>query len=601
MTKFFWQDLKLCAATFLNTLLLGGTFIVIESPPANSQAADGKSSIYWEQQLSHSSESNNLASYVSQGGDEIKIAQAQRENIAPSIEDPEAKSKISDSLALPSMQGSMEQVSSVSQLSDVQPTDWAFQALQSLVERYGCIAGYPDGTFRGERALSRYEFAAGLNACLDRINELIVTGTNNLVRKEDLILLQKLQEEYAAELATLRGRVEATEVQAATLESQQFSTTTKLTGQLVTYLSDAFGDTAGPINNTNLGYLLRFDLNTSFTGQDNLRTRLQATNLRVLDTGATFGGNPNRSFTGKSDETRFQATSPIENGEVSLAQLEYRFPIGKKLRIYVEFGGTDPTYITDPVSPFADQATASLSLFSPINPVYFPVGNQAGIAFKYSLTPAISFDGGYLAEGASGPNNPNRGLFKGGYSAFTQLVYQGERLKFSLLYINSYSPEFGVDTLVGSNAAKVIGAGPVVGSNYGFQVNYKISPGFELGGWVGYTFARALTVKGDADIWNYNVTLNFPDLFKLGNLGGIAIGMQPRLTGTSNNNLAQAIGLPTGQRKDRDIGIHVEAFYRFQLNDYISVTPGFFWLTAPNHDARNPDVVVGVIRTTFTF
>lgn len=50
---------------------------------------------------------------------------------------------------------SMEQVTSVSQLSDVQPTDWAFQALQSLVERYGCIAGYPDGTYRGNRALTR--------------------------------------------------------------------------------------------------------------------------------------------------------------------------------------------------------------------------------------------------------------------------------------------------------------------------------------------------------------------------------------------------------------------------------------------------------------
>jgi hypothetical protein len=61
------------------------------------------------------------------------------------------------------------QLTSVSQLSDVRPTDWAFQALQNLVERYGCIAGYPDGTFRGNRALTRYEFAAGLNACLDQI------------------------------------------------------------------------------------------------------------------------------------------------------------------------------------------------------------------------------------------------------------------------------------------------------------------------------------------------------------------------------------------------------------------------------------------------
>lgn len=36
----------------------------------------------------------------------------------------------------------LDQVTSVSQLSDVKATDWAFQALQSLVERYGCIAGY---------------------------------------------------------------------------------------------------------------------------------------------------------------------------------------------------------------------------------------------------------------------------------------------------------------------------------------------------------------------------------------------------------------------------------------------------------------------------
>src|SRR5690242_14534259 len=43
----------------------------------------------------------------------------------------------------------MAQITSVSQLSDVQPTDWAFVALQSLVERYGCIAGYPDNTYRG--------------------------------------------------------------------------------------------------------------------------------------------------------------------------------------------------------------------------------------------------------------------------------------------------------------------------------------------------------------------------------------------------------------------------------------------------------------------
>ena len=105
------------------------------------------------------------------------------------------------------------QVTSVSQLSDVQPTDWAFQALQSLVERYGCIAGYPNQTYRGNRALTRYEFAAGLNACLDRVNELIATATADIVTREDLTTLQKLQEEFSAELATLRGRVDAVEAE----------------------------------------------------------------------------------------------------------------------------------------------------------------------------------------------------------------------------------------------------------------------------------------------------------------------------------------------------------------------------------------------------
>jgi hypothetical protein len=63
----------------------------------------------------------------------------------------------------------MEQVTSVSQLTDVKPSDWSFEALRTLVERYGCIAGYPDGTFKGNRAITRYEFAAGLNACMDQI------------------------------------------------------------------------------------------------------------------------------------------------------------------------------------------------------------------------------------------------------------------------------------------------------------------------------------------------------------------------------------------------------------------------------------------------
>jgi hypothetical protein len=497
----------------------------------------------------------------------------------------------------------VDQVTSVAQLTDVKPTDWAFQALQSLVERYGCIVGYPDKTYRGNRALTRYEFAAGLNACMDRINELIAAGTADLVKKEDLLALQKMQEEFAAELATLRGRVGALEARTATLEKQQFSTTTKVGTELITYLADAFGDSAGPRNNADIGYRLRLDFDTSFTGKDRLRTRLQATNLRKFDDGAAFGVSPvGRATNDLSDETRFLATSAGSNSNVTLNRLQYRFPVGEKLTVFVDANTIDPSIVTDPITPFNDQATGAPSNFAQINPVWFPIGNQAGVAVNYAISSNFQFDFGYQGEGDS-PNNPQLGVFNSGYSAFAHLIVYSGTFKLGFFYINSYSPQFGVDTLAGSNAAKVLGAGPVVGNGYSIELDYRITNWLELGGWVGLTQARTLGAgtRGDANVWNFAINLAFPDLGKKGNLGGIVFGMQPKLTGTSNAAVASAIGLPAGQREDRDTGYHIEAFYRYQLTDNISITPGVIWLTAPNHDDRNPDVVVGVIRTTFVF
>jgi hypothetical protein len=496
---------------------------------------------------------------------------------------------------------SLEQVTSVSQLRDVQPTDWAFQALQSLVERYGCIAGYPDRTYRGNRAITRYEFAAGLNQCLDRIQELIAALPQG-ISKEDLDRLRRLQEEFTIELANLRGRVDILEARVNKVEAQQFSPTTKLGVEVITYLVDAFGKTASDVNQTTFSYRARIDFNTSFTGKDRLLTRLQATNLRPIDTGASFGGNFGPNTAGQTGETRFVPSTLSGNNELTLNQLQYRFPVGDRLTIYLDAASTDPSYVTDTIIPFIDTATAALSNFGQVNPVYFPIGNQAGIGANFLITKGLSLDFAYFGEGGT-PNLPGRkqGWFNGGYSAWAQLVYTGEKLKFGLLYLNSYSPEFGVDTLAGSNAAKVIGAGAVVGNNYGFQANYRFSSAFELGGWVGYTAARALGVKGDASILNYAVTLAFPDLGIKGNYGGIVFGMQPKLINTSNAALAEAIGLPEGRRSDRNTGFHIEAFYRIQINEYISITPGFLWLTAPNHDARNPDAIVGVIRTSFVF
>ncbi|MFN7660942.1 MAG: iron uptake porin, partial [Dolichospermum sp.] len=239
---------------------------------------------------------------------------------------------------------SQSQVTSVSQFSDVQPTDWAFQALQSLVERYGCIAGYPSGTFRGNRSLSRYEFAAGLNSCLDRVNELIATATADLVTKQDLATLQRLQEEFSAELATLRGRVDALEGRTAELEANQFSTTTKLKGEAIFAATDTFGNETGKANRAVLQNRVRLGLETSFTGRDMLTTRLSAGNATAFD----FRDNANAPVSGSKTAAINPGSNAVgkqifevgstNNNSVKIDKLTYEAPVGPA-RVYLAASG----------------------------------------------------------------------------------------------------------------------------------------------------------------------------------------------------------------------------------------------------------------------
>lgn len=494
-------------------------------------------------------------------------------------------------------ESSIEQITSVTQLSDVQPTDWAFSALQSLVERYSCIAGYPDGTFRGNRAMTRYEFATGLNACLERIAELIEGGTNG-VTQEDLARLQRLQEEFATELKSLGGRLNTLEARTTQLEAYQFSTTTKLRGQVLTYLGDAFGENTSDANNTAFGYRARLNLNTSFTGKDNLLMQLQATNLRRFDTATEF---PVGRLSGATNETRFLGSSISGNGDLRLSGLQYSFPVNDKLRIDIQAFSSD-RILTEPLSPFASSSTGAISYFGSANPMLYPVFQQSGISAQWKVAPWLNFDLSLGSEFGSA-DDPSIGLFEGGYGASVRSIFEFGRFRLSLNYVNSYSLESGIDTLSGSNAAKVIGAGPVVANTYLVGVFYEVTPTIDVGGSVAYANARALGTgtRGDASVWDYRFNFGFRDVGKKGNLLGFVFGMQPKLTGTSNSSLAQAIGLPIGQRSDRNTGYHIEAFYTYRLTNNIAITPGIIWLTAPNHDSRNPDVVVGAIRTSFTF
>ena len=494
-----------------------------------------------------------------------------------------------------------QQVTSVSQLSDVQPTDWAFQALQSLVERYGCIAGYPDGTYKGNRALTRYEFAAGLNACLERVNELINAATAELVTREDLAMLQRLMEEFAAELATIRGRVTVLEARAAELEANQFSTTTKLSGEVIFFIGDTFGDRAeytvagGPNvgesddpTQAYFGYRARLNFDTSFTGEDRLRTRLEAKDVPRLSRENLTNTLMSRLGTDGGD------------GSVELDDLYYRFPIlDGRGQVYFGAKSLDLDDIQDPLSPFQSTGSGSSSRFGRYNPTTFRGAEGTGLALKYAINDRLKVNFGYLAsqDDASDPSE-GRGLFNGSHSAALQFVWEPfDELALSLSYNRRYYREDDVSISGGTGsflANRPFGDQATSSDNLGFQVNWQVADIFEVGGWFGAAWADNKEGEGggdeDATILNFAVTLAFPDLLKEGDLGGIIVGMQPKVVEHTIDRL-----------EEDKTSIHIEGFYRFQLSEYIAVIPAVFVLTDPENTDENDTIVVTTLRTQFRF
>ncbi len=353
----------------------------------------------------------------------------------------------------------MEQVTSVSQLTDVQPNDWAFEALQSLVERYGCVEGFPNRTYQGNRSLTRYEFAAGLNKCLAQISKLIATNSPS-VRKEDLIKLQKLQENFATELASLSNRIDVLAAKQSRMESHGFSTTTKLNGITITYLADAFGKNAGPANSGVLSYQTYLTLATSFTGKDSLTVGLESGNITKLTTATKF---PQGRLSGTTDETTLVFPNLFSDQVLGLTQLEYSFPIGDKLQVVVDAFSSTRSFKA-PLTPLNNLATGALSNYGIVNPLFYPIAQYTGLALDWQIAPWMDIGFSFGSE-LSG-NDPTQGLFKGGYVAAIEPAINLGRLRLSASYINTYSPQFGIDTGAGSNAAKVVGAGPVVANTY---------------------------------------------------------------------------------------------------------------------------------------
>ena len=491
-----------------------------------------------------------------------------------------------------------QNVTSVSQLSDVRPTDWAFTALQSLVERYGCIAGYPDSTFRGKQATSRYEFAAGLNACLDKINEIISAGLADKVSKEDLATLQKLQEEFAAELATLRGRVDALDAKVAKLEAQQFSTTTKLRGEAIFGLvGGSDGTTTTGVDRTNVAfnYRVRLNLDTSFTGKDLLRTRLQSSNTNNFNdlVGGSAGNSTRLSYDGYGAANNFE-----------LNRLYYRFPVGDNLKVYVApIGALED--VLNPLNPLESDSQGAISRFGRFSPLtriasrQGPPGFTSGLAvagFDWMLSDKISFQAAYSASNAAAATGQG-GVAGGDTKIAAQFVIKpSEALTFGVGYANAYT--VGNNLGSGLNAESFGGAPLALAGISGIRSDtvvgsliWDITKKFTFNTWGSYTFANTTGVTtAGTTFTSWLAAISAKDLFTEGDLAALSFGQPLLRTGVSGTAQGSA-----------STPYHLEALYRFRVSKNISITPGVYFVFNQNSASANGTATVGVIRTTFSF
>ena len=484
------------------------------------------------------------------------------------------------------------QVQSIDSFLDVQPTDWAYQALKNLVETYGCVAGYPNGTFVGSRSITRYEAAAILNACLD----VVTTVTDEL---------RRLIYEFEVELALIKGRVDGLEAKVGELEATQFSTTTKLSVTMAWLLggtgyggdgADAVrsGDRDVFLPNANNGinngpgfatdafsfsYASRFDLNTSFTGKDLLQVRMEVGNM----TNNSFGMNTATPF---SLYAWFFPKGQGDN-QMVIQRMNYTFPLGDKLTVTA--------------GPIVGQVEilGSWPVNYPTNAPLFNLPWNAGAPAAYNLNQGAGgaityrdkvFDSNMAATAlyisrwgeSSNPKMGGIGNENSGAITTAQLGFYGEKWNVSGIYTYSQDNYASANsqgtpayyTTAIHNSMHSWG----LAGFYDFNADNTWAPILNVG--AGYNQHDDSLNSESASWW---VGLMWKDLFAEGHSLGVSTG-QPTFIISDDDGHGD------------DGNYFIEAFYSFKVTDGISLTPTVLWLSRPY--GQMTEAITG--RNTFT-
>jgi hypothetical protein len=459
----------------------------------------------------------------------------------------------------------------IDKLQNITPDSWAATSLKSVMQRYKSSQIYP------LEILNRLEFTMLWRRVFAELPESIDPDT--------IKFRERLERDFADEIAIL-PKIELNKPQ-ETAESPEFAPTTKLEGEVVLSLTQVGSgnkideEEEERDDSLTLGSRLRLNIDNSFFGEDRFRIRLQANN--IIQTNEATGTDLARlSFQG-------------DNGnKLELSRLEYYFPIDDNGTVYIEGAGGSLNDFAHTFNPhLSGSSKGSISRFAQRNPIYRQ-GEGSGVGLTYAFNDTVGISVGYLANEVE---DPEIGFGNAAYGAIVQLnLYPTESIGLGLTYVHSYN---SIDTGTGTEKANDPfndESEAIEGNSFGLQANIDLGSDLHLGGWVGLTEATALDLPNNpsASILNWAITLGIPNLGGEGNLLGFAVGQPPTII---SNDFIEDDRI----YQDEASSLHIEGFYRWKMTDSLAVTFGVMTITNPEGSNNNDDILLGTIRTTFSF
>ena len=382
------------------------------------------------------------------------------------------------------------------------------------------------------------------------------------------------------DVAVLEDHLDGLEAQQNNFEAGAFSSTTSMDGKAAFWIGAIDGATkvdSADSESVSTGYIYSMNLNTSFTGDDNLYVRLKAGDV---------GGSPDTASVWDSKPT-YHIETKDTNDAFKLDKAWYSFPIGDNI---TAFAGPriENYYMYITPSIYKPGILKSMKLGGNSN---FGASTDVGYGFKYENDAGFGFASNIVSKGADGSAGHLGKLDDSKWD--TQVAYTTDRWHVSATLSNQQ--QWNGQAYNATKLADEIsdGAGEDA-TGYALRAYWKpeesgtatpeISVGYDL-----RSADQTVASGAPKDSDSYFVGLTWKDMFQADDRIGFAI-TQPLKVTECNGTCSTA-----------DVDPLVwEAYYAFRPNDSMEVRPGIFGGTDIYEDTED-DVFGAVLTTVFKF